>query len=463
MTESLWNHTIDAAIARDPDASKALEKAAKATATLARLQRSKSSMSSEDRMTRQAATSAVKASIKSCNVAATKAFRETDVIVSTLTGAADPRLMAACGLDQDTENGDKDMVTPVRYRTLAPDGLPPLSLPFVIVDEACQSLEPASLIPIVSSNSCRSVVLLGDPCQLPPTVIHSLSESSPLSISLMERLASTLQPPNIPAKDDPTVHETSFLDCRPVREACSVIATRNRKHLQRTYKKRFAGSFLLSKQYRMHPSIAAFPSAIFYNGLLATPKDLSSARTFPPVLTSTLPCQSNDVSVRVVNIGGRCNERRNTNEGQRAGQQETSYANEKEADFVKSLIRSIVDENDGSTQSLGVISPYTGQVQLLQSLFPVPETQKSSISIEIRSVDSFQGRERDIVIFSAVRSNREGRIGFLNDWRRLNVALTRARKGLVIVGDFDTLAPADAHWDALHKWASGARCIIEAN
>merc|ERR1719464_976329 len=75
-------------------------------------------------------------------------------------------------------------------RANAPDGLPPISLPFVIVDEACQSIEPATLIPLTASNSCRSLVLLGDPCQLPATV--KSEQAFPLTISLMERLAGTL-------------------------------------------------------------------------------------------------------------------------------------------------------------------------------------------------------------------------------------------------------------------------------
>lgn len=102
-------------------------------------------------------------------------MREADVIVSTSTGAADPRLMAACGIVNKDSGTDKDD-KPNRYkptsdtqsamRENAPDGFPPLSLPFVLVDEACQSVEPATLVPVVSSNSCRSLVMLGDPCQV---------------------------------------------------------------------------------------------------------------------------------------------------------------------------------------------------------------------------------------------------------------------------------------------------------
>jgi AAA domain len=128
------------------------------------------------------------------------------VIVTTSTGASDPRLLAACGIvlahDDDktfprsrSQSSSTKTMVAHQARVNAPDNLPPLSLPFVIVDEACQSVEPATLIPLTSTNSCRSLVLLGDPCQLPPTV--RTDSSSSLSVSLMERLAASLPQPAI--------------------------------------------------------------------------------------------------------------------------------------------------------------------------------------------------------------------------------------------------------------------------
>ena len=78
-----------------------------------------------------------------------------------------------------------------------------------------------------------------------------------------------------------------------------------------------------------------------------------------------------------------------------------------------------------------------------------------------RSHTLFCLTERDVIIFSAVRSNREGRIGFLHDWRRMNVALTRAKSALLVIGDLETLSEANKHWAALHKWAAGARCVVD--
>jgi len=200
VTESLWDFTLDAAIDRDPDARQALLDAAIATSSLSR-----GSAVKEDRevamLRREMATRSVKASIEACNVAATKALREADVIICTSIGAADPRLLSACGIVTEEETSyDKKLSTnsdihPGDRRPLAPhgfDGLPSLTLPFTIVDEACQSVEPANLIPITSTDSCRSLVLLGDPCQLPPTVKSDITGNSPLSTSLMARLGKLL-------------------------------------------------------------------------------------------------------------------------------------------------------------------------------------------------------------------------------------------------------------------------------
>ena len=74
---------------------------------------------------------------------------------------------------------------------------------------------------------------------------------------------------------------------------------------------------------------------------------------------------------------------------------------------------------------------------------------------------AYQGRERDVIIFSAVRSNRQGRIGFLTDWRRMNVALTRAKSGLIVIGDGETLREGDKHWNAFVNWCDSMGCFIE--
>jgi AAA domain len=427
----LWEYTLEAAIHRDPDAKKALEEAGRASARLkaatTKLGRGKST-NNVDRVTRDLTTTAVKSSIRAANIAATKALRAADVIVSTSTGAADPQLLAACGITMTAD--ERVTLDTAADRTLAPDGLAPLSLPFVIVDEACQSVEPATLIPIVSSNSCRALVMLGDPCQLPPTVLNR--ESSDLTLSLMERLAATLPHPGIiPPLDTSMTKDDRHLESLAVKQAMSFLRSQSSDKYQRSYRKVYNGSVLLSIQYRMHPSIAALPSALFYNGLLATPDWIAENRVFPKSLQATMPCGADDMSVRLVDVGGPSNERQGIPKQLRQSggaatpldtEDQNSYWNEVEAERVISLVKEAMI--DPTVASIGVISPYNGQVQLIKSLLAAdPIVQdllvKHPTSIEVKSVDGFQGRERDVIIFSAVRSNRNGRIGFLHDWRRM--------------------------------------------
>ena len=413
-------------------------------------------------------------------------------------------MMAACGLGSDDEEvlkkdqrlnknkpktgslGDtkKKVLTQSSQRTEAPDGLPPLSLPFVIVDEACQSVEPATLIPLTVSNSCRSLVMLGDPCQLPATVKHD--PDSVLAVSLMERLAATLPQPSVNVQVDASDKDSRYIDALPVKHARSLMqALEGRGRRSSTvYRKRFAGALLLSIQYRMHPSIAAFASSMFYDGSLTTPTLLASYRPFPRIFQESMPVADKEMGVRFVNVGGRCNERRGEKEKAYTGtlfspnaaeiaEESTTYQNEAEAQHVVSLIKELLQKQDPNdpftTKSVGVVTPYNGQVHLIKQMIAKDEELRTLFSsnpsntaaIEVKSVDGYQGRERDVIIFSAVRSNRRGNIGFLRDWRRLNVAMTRARNGLVVVGDLETLVEGDKHWAAFGKWCRSSRCVVD--
>ena len=482
VSESLWSYTLDAAIQRDPNAQQAIDVAAKISAkmkkqsTATKSRRSNKQSPSVERAKRDAVTQAVKDSIQACNIAATKALREADVIVSTSIGAADAQLLAACGIyptedeqehskKKNNSNMEESTTLFGTIREFAPDNLPPLSLPFVIVDEACQSVEPASLIPIVSTNSCRSLVMLGDPCQLPPTVRSDKSSTgeSPLSISLMSRLASVMpQPVTVTAQKDNTPLETKYIQCKPTRQAVSRV---NDSSENVSYRKQFSGSLLLSVQYRMHPSIAAFSSAVFYNELLTSPSVMTKIRQFPPHLQSNYPATDN--SVRFLRIGGRDNEARGEISESSSGLLgSSSYRNHAEAEAVVDLLRSLLADDAGFNGSVGIVTPYSAQVALIKSLMARDDefrtlAQSFSHEIEVKSVDAYQGRERDLIIFSAVRSNRHGKVGFLADWRRMNVALTRAKNGLVVVGDTDTLKEGDKHWGAFISWCENMGCLVE--
>eukprot|EP00804_Cyclotella_cryptica_P001305 CCRYP_020298-RC/>CCRYP_020298-RC protein AED:0.06 eAED:0.06 QI:1145/1/1/1/0.75/0.55/9/1109/679 len=491
ISESLWAHTLDAAIQRDPFAQKALDEASKITAKIKissdadGKRKNKGSLAAE-RAKRDEATAAVKASIQACNIAATKALREADVIVATSIGAADPQLLAACGIypeeeDDVKKNKEIDEQSKSQFgiiREFAPDNLPPLSLPFVIIDEACQSVEPASLIPIVSTNSCRSLVMLGDPCQLPPTVRSDTSATgtSPLSTALMTRLSSIpdLHPVTVTAQKDKTPIETKFIQCKPTRQAVARVSDRGSSV---SYRKQFSGSVLLSMQFRMHPSIAAFSSAIFYDGLLSSPLTLSNQRQFPTRLQKHYTASDRETSVRFINVGGRNNEHKGelTEGGElistvaSSDPSNNSYRNEEEANEIIELLKILLCQEKGDSPfqgSIGIVTPYASQVALIKSMMANDDVirtlaQSFPQEIEVKSVDAYQGRERDIIIFSAVRSNRRGRIGFLTDWRRMNVALTRAKNALIVIGDAATLKEGDKHWSAFVHWCESMGCFIE--
>jgi superfamily I DNA and/or RNA helicase len=417
-------------------------------------------------------------------------MREADVIVCTSIGAADPRLLAACGVFPD-EDEDPDEKTKQNRneQVVAPDGRPALKMPFVIVDEACQSVEPATLIPLLSTSSCRSLVMLGDPCQLPPTVISDSSGQgdSPLSLSLMSRLASTVPAPVIvTAQADKTPKENNFLNMRATRDASSFIRYKSGGSVESnlSYRKQFSGSLLLTVQYRMHPSIAAFSSSIFYDGLLSTPGFLCKHRNFPEDFKNVLQIEKGTSGVRFINVEGRNNEKRGdssllpnslasrdlamstpdtviTNE---------SISNKAEASQIINFLKEVMgggNDLDSPFQgSIGIITPYSAQVALIKSMMSQDSDFTSlirgrNISIEVNSVDAYQGRERDVILFSAVRSNRRDSVGFLSDWRRMNVALTRAKSGLIVFGDMTTLKRGDKHWGAFCKWADDLGCVFD--
>lgn len=497
VSPGLWDFTIDAAIERDPEAKKAMEEALVATANAntkrSKEKRTKSKLdNASERNKRDAATRAVKASIEACNAAATKAMREADVIVCTSVGAVDTRLLAACGIvsatdDDETQKSSK-AVNFEKECLYAPDGGKPLKMPFVLIDEACQSVEPASLIPILSTNSCKSLVLLGDPCQLPPTVISDSSgdDESPLAISLMSRLASTLPAPIVvTAKADKSPKDDYFLNMKATRQAASLIKRKNgtNEGTAISYRKKFTGSMLLSVQYRMHPSIAAFSSSVFYDGLLSTPEFLRKSRGLPKAFYKALPLEKGIHCVRFVHVGGRNNEKRgdSTSISDMLSLDNSqivdsvianeSISNEAEATqivlFLKTVMENNAEESFSTFEgSIGIITPYSAQVALIKSLI-TQETgltsfiRENNISIEVNSVDAFQGKECDVILFSAVRSNRRDNVGFLCDWRRMNVALTRAKSGLIIFGDMATLQRGDKHWEGLCSWANESGCVFD--
>jgi superfamily I DNA and/or RNA helicase len=165
-----------------------------------------------------------------------------------------------------------------------------------------------------------------------------------------------------------------------------------------------ANRFFLDTQYRMRKSIAGFSSKYFYNDKLLTPDD------------------QQDISEHVLfyDTAGTGFEEQSGNDG-------TSLMNEGELGIVQSILEAFQIDTSRSA----FISPYSGQVQLAKG--------QLSKKLRISTIDSFQGQESGTVIISLVRSNPDAVIGFLNDYRRMNVALTRAKEQLIVIGDSSTI------------------------
>jgi superfamily I DNA and/or RNA helicase len=180
---------------------------------------------------------------------------------------------------------------------------------------------------------------------------------------------------------------------------------------------------LLTTQYRMHKDIMEFSSQVFYDGSLLADSSVSHAllNSLPGVVENELT----NCPVHFIDTAGASyDEEVETNSDSRF--------NQKEAELVVNKIFSL-RESGLSSQQIAVITPYSAQARLLREKLVDPE-------IEIDSVDGFQGREKEAVIVSMVRSNRDGEIGFLADIRRMNVALTRARRKLIVIGDSATIS-----------------------
>ena len=255
----------------------------------------------------------------------------------------------------------------------------------VVVDEACQSTEPGVWIPLLRA---QRIVLAGDHCQLPPTVLSPESKSANFDVSLMQRLI----------------------------ELYGDRVTRQ-----------------LNVQYRMHESIMRFSSGRFYaDSLLAHDSVAHHLLHDLPgfdqtVWPTTEPAQFFDTA------GAGWEEELEPNG--------LSKLNPEEGRLVLKKAKLLVDAGLPA-KDIAVIAPYAAQVRWLREQCQIAD-------LEIDTVDGFQGREKEAVLISLVRSNSQAEIGFLDDPRRMNVALTRAKRQLVVIGDSATLGNSPFFVDLL--------------
>ena len=248
----------------------------------------------------------------------------------------------------------------------------------LFIDEAAQALEPACWAAILKADR---VVMGGDHQQLPPTVKSLAAAKGGLSDTLMQKVVA-LGPQTVS---------------------------------------------LLTVQYRMNEEIMAFSSHWFYNGRLQAAEE-AAHRMVSPIDTPLMWLDTSQLHYE---------ERENRHK---------SLSNSEEARLVIHTLKDYIDmispqKVENEHIDFGIITPYRGQARLIRRLLKMQHYfRKLKRHITVGTVDGFQGQERDVIVISLVRDNADGNIGFLRDLRRMNVAITRARMKLIIIGNAETLS-----------------------
>ncbi|RBQ94589.1 hypothetical protein VDGD_01785 [Verticillium dahliae] len=244
----------------------------------------------------------------------------------------------------------------------------------VIIDEAAQCVELSALIPL--KYGCTKCILVGDPKQLPPTVLSQSAARFGYDQSLFVRM--------------------------------------QRNHPEYIH--------MLDTQYRMHPEISYFPSQEFYEAKLVDGPNMAGLRRQAWHASPLLG------PYRFFDVQG-------TQERGRKGQSLVNLAELKVAMQIYSRFRTDFGRDGNIAGKIGIITPYKAQLFELRNRFAMEYGDQITNDIEFNTTDAFQGRECEIIIFSCVRASPTGGIGFMKDIRRMNVGLTRAKSSLWILGD----------------------------
>ena len=254
-----------------------------------------------------------------------------------------------------------------------------LSIEFetVVIDEAAQSIELSALIPL--KYGCSKCILVGDPKQLPPTVLSREAARFQYEQSLFVRMQ---------ANSPNDVH-------------------------------------LLDTQYRMHPEISLFPSTAFYDAKLLDGTGMAELRTRPWHRSTILG------PYRFFDVQGT----------QQSAPRGHSLINLAEIEVALGLFERLITDCKGYdfAGKIGIITPYKSQLRELRSRFAQKYGDSVLTTVEFNTTDAFQGRESEVIIFSCVRASFSGGIGFLSDIRRMNVGITRAKSSLWVLGNSQSL------------------------
>ncbi|CAN6926587.1 unnamed protein product [Brassica oleracea] len=278
------------------------------------------------------------------------------------------------------------------------------SVELLVVDEAAQLKECESAAAL-QLQGLHHAVLIGDELQLPAMVQSEVCEKAKFGRSLFERL----------------------------------VLLGHNKHL-------------LDVQYRMHPSISLFPNIEFYDGKISDAANVKESNYQKRFLEGSM-----FGSFSFINVG--------------LGKEEFgdghSPKNIVEVAVISDIISKLfkVSCETKTKMSVGVISPYKGQIRAIQERAGDKYTSllgDELFTLNVRSVDGFQGGEEDVIIISTVRSNGSGKVGFLSNRQRANVALTRARHCLWVIGNETTLALSDSIWTKLKRDSKRRGCFYDA-
>lgn len=249
-------------------------------------------------------------------------------------------------------------------------------------DEASQALEPMTWIPLLK---CKRVIFSGDHFQLPPVVKSKDAKKEGLDVTILD-----------------------------------------------TCMKLEGASSLLTRQYRMHNAIMSFSNAYFYKNELEADVSVKDA-----LLDATSDSDFLSRPVELIDTAG-------CSFDELQNPETLSLSNNGEADLLFKHLNLLLEQYEYSKQehkiSIGIISPYKEQIERLKEKLIENNFEGKPISeISVKTIDGFQGEERDVIYISLVRSNPNSEIGFLSDIRRMNVALTRAKKKLVVIMDTSTV------------------------
>ncbi|KAJ5945938.1 hypothetical protein N7454_002777 [Penicillium verhagenii] len=270
----------------------------------------------------------------------------------------------------------------------------------VIIDEAAQCIELSALIPL--KYGCSKCVLVGDPKQLPPTVLSRMASKFSYEQSLFVRM--------------------------------------QKNHSRDVH--------LLDTQYRMHPDISRFPSLTFYDGKLEDGPNMTKINTRPWHQSELL------TPYRFFDVQG-------MHSSEVKGHSLVNYAELQVAMQLYNRLITDVKEYDFDGK-IGIITPYKGQLREMKTRFAQRYGEDILKKVDFNTTDAFQGRESEIIIFSCVRASTNKGIGFLSDIRRMNVGLTRAKTSLWVLGNSRSLEQGE-FWNGLIKDARNRSVYTEGN